>query len=57
MPRKRIAMRKIKENGQFQIGNNKGNINGWTGRSKIYGVLTHIEGKALSPPKEGEKEA
>ena len=41
------AMRKVGERAQFQIGNNKGGINGWTGRDKIYGILTHIDGKAL----------
>ena len=26
-----------------QIGNNKGGINGWTPRTKVYGVLTKVE--------------
>jgi len=42
------AMKLIKENGQFQIGNNKGNINGWTSRAKIYGLLTHVEGEPVT---------
>lgn len=29
--------------GQYQIGNNRGGINGWITSAKIYGVLTHIE--------------
>ena len=28
---------------EFQIGNNKGHINGWTHRSKIYGRVIKIE--------------
>jgi len=28
---------------RFQIGNNRGRINGWTGPSKIYGKVTNIE--------------
>ena len=42
------AMRKVRDHGQFQIGNAKGRVNGWTSRSKIYGVLTHIEGKPVN---------
>ena len=42
------AMRKIKDKGQFQIGNAQGHINGWTDRSKIYGVLTHVDGEPVS---------
>lgn len=33
----------IKDKIKFQIGNNHGNINGWTNLDKIYGVLTRIE--------------
>ena len=29
--------------GRFQIGNNRGGINGWVGRNCIYGVATKIE--------------
>lgn len=28
---------------QFQIGNNKGGINGWVGISQIFGLLTKVE--------------
>lgn len=28
---------------RFQIGNNRGRINGWIGRSSIYGKLVAIE--------------
>lgn len=28
---------------QFQIGNNRGGINGWVTRSAIYGVLVKVE--------------
>ncbi|HEX4545479.1 MAG TPA: hypothetical protein VH110_03900 [Candidatus Acidoferrum sp.] len=27
---------------RFQIGNNKGRINGWTSRKNILGVVSHI---------------
>lgn len=27
---------------QFQIGNNRGGINGWIGRAAIYGVVTEV---------------
>lgn len=49
------AMRKINDKGQFQIGNAKGRINGWTSRDKIYGVLTHIEGRPVGSSKEEEQ--
>jgi hypothetical protein len=29
-------------NKQFLIGNNRGGINGWINRSRIYGVVTHV---------------
>lgn len=29
--------------GSFQIGNNKGHINGWTPRSKVYGRCVKVE--------------
>jgi hypothetical protein len=50
------AMQKIAEDkpGRFQIGNAKGRINGWTFRSKIYGILTHIEGKEVRKAKTEE---
>jgi len=28
---------------RFQIGNNRGRINGWTSRQNIFGVVTRIE--------------
>lgn len=28
---------------RYQIGNNKGHINGWIGRNAIYGKLTKVE--------------
>jgi len=28
---------------QFQIGNNRGGINGWVTKDSIYGVLTKVE--------------
>lgn len=28
---------------QFQIGNNRGGINGWISRSAIFGVLVQVE--------------
>lgn len=31
------------ENTKFQIGNNKGSINGWIGISSIFGKLTGVE--------------
>ena len=46
------AMRKKDEDspGQFQIGNNKGGINGWTSRDRIYGLY-------LSPEEAAKREA
>ncbi len=29
--------------GRWQIGNNKGHINGWTLESNIYGIVTKVE--------------
>ncbi len=29
--------------GRFQIGNNRGGVNGWIGRNGIYGRLTRVE--------------
>lgn len=28
---------------RFQIGNNRGGINGWIGRAQIYGLLVRVE--------------
>ncbi len=30
--------------GRVQISNNRGRINGWTGRAKIYGICTAVDG-------------
>lgn len=34
---------KAKQCGSFQIGNNRGHINGWTGSRSIYGKLIKVE--------------
>lgn len=34
---------KAVENGRFQIGNNKGRINGWVSRDAIYGICVKVE--------------
>lgn len=31
---------------RVQIGNNRGGVNGWTSRSKIYGICTTVDGHA-----------
>ena len=33
----------VGSDGLYQIGNNKGHINGWTTRDKVYGVVTSVE--------------
>ena len=33
----------IRQDGQIQISNNKGRINGWTNRSNLFGRLIRIE--------------
>ena len=33
----------IGSDGRFQIGNNKGHINGWTSPAQIYGLVIGIE--------------
>jgi SOS-response transcriptional repressor LexA len=33
----------IGSEGRFQIGNNKGHINGWTGPNQIYGLVISVE--------------
>jgi hypothetical protein len=30
--------------GQYQIGNNRGGINGWISKNSIYGICTKVEG-------------
>ena len=32
--------------GQAQIGNNHGGVNGWTSLSNVYGIVTHVDGVA-----------
>lgn len=34
---------KAVQGGRFQIGNNKGHINGWVGRGAIFGKLVKVE--------------
>jgi hypothetical protein len=36
------------EDERVQIGNNHGHINGWTSKSKVYGIVTHVDGKKIS---------
>lgn len=33
----------VGSDGRFQIGNNKGGINGWTSRSSVFGRLVSVE--------------
>ncbi len=33
----------IGSDGRYQIGNNKGHINGWTTKENIFGVVTKVE--------------
>lgn len=32
-----------KQGASYQISNNKGRVNGWTTRDKIYGIVTKVE--------------
>lgn len=34
---------KAVRNGQYQIGNNRGGINGWVSRNGIFGVLVSVK--------------
>jgi hypothetical protein len=34
---------KAVQDGRFQIGNNKGHVNGWTGPNGIYGKVVSVE--------------
>ncbi len=34
---------KAEKNGRFQIGNNKGFVNGWVGKTGIYGKCVRVE--------------
>jgi hypothetical protein len=44
--------------GRVQIANNRGRVNGWTSRAKVYGICTSVDGvarprlagKVLPPP-------
>ena len=36
-------IRAIGSDGRYQIGNNKGHINGWTTKENIFGVVTKVE--------------
>lgn len=38
--------------GQVQIGNNKGGVNGWTSLDHVYGIITTIEGRPVSGARE-----
>ena len=59
------GMRKKNEKspGQFQIGNNRGGINGWTSRDKIYGLyltpeeVAKREAKKAPTPEAGTEDA
>lgn len=44
--RGRVYLHLIKaksSDGRFQIGNNRGGINGWVGANSIFGIATEIE--------------
>ena len=45
--REYLHLVKALRKGTFQIGNNRGGINGWIGPHGIYGRLVRIEGKGL----------
>ncbi len=32
------------QDGRFQIGNNRGRVNGWIGANGIYGICVRVEG-------------
>ena len=32
---------------EVQIGNNKGGINGWTSRDKVYGIVSEVDGREI----------
>ena len=38
-------VKKISSQGQYQIGNNKGGINGWVTQSSIFGIMVKNKGK------------
>lgn len=37
-----VHLVKAVDGGRYQIGNNRGRINGWIGRGKIYGIVTAV---------------
>ena len=41
--RQYLHLVKAVKGGRFQIGNNKGRINGWVGLASIYGKLSRVE--------------
>lgn len=44
----------VKE-GEVQIGNNHGGVNGWTKLSNVYGIITEVEGRIIGGAKEKVK--
>jgi hypothetical protein len=34
--------------GQAQISNNHGHVNGWTSLANVYGIVTHVDGRLIS---------
>lgn len=38
-------VKKVASDGRYQIGNNKGGINGWVSKNSIYGLLIENKGK------------
>ena len=41
---------KAMDQNRVLIGNNVGGTNGWTGRSKVYGVAIEIDGRRVKKP-------
>ena len=41
--REYLHLVKATQGGRYLIGNNRGGINGWVGRSAIFGVATRVE--------------
>ncbi len=44
-----LALRHHKGTSEVQIGNNRGGVNGWTSGANVYGVVTHVDGRAYKP--------
>ena len=42
-------------NGQVQIGNNHGGINGWTNLENVYGIVTAVDGREIGGAKKKVK--